>query len=97
MFHVSMLKPVTPNTFQQCFEPPLAPVVIDREPEYEISKIVDSKINCQRTCKLLYKVIWLGYKDTDNDSKWLPAIELELSQKVTYLFCDELNVDSKSL
>jgi len=77
VFHVSMLEPAIPNTFQQCSEPLPALVIIDEEPEYEISKIVDSKIDHQRACKLLYKVIWLGYEDTDNDSKWLPAIELE--------------------
>jgi len=69
VFHVSMLEPTTPNNFQQCSEPPLAPVIIDGEPEYEISKIVDSKIDRWRACKLLYKVIWLGYEDTDNDSE----------------------------
>ena len=57
MFHVSMLGPAIPNTFQQCSEPLLALVIIDREPKYEISKIVDSKIDRQRAYKLLYKVI----------------------------------------
>ncbi|KAF9440855.1 hypothetical protein P691DRAFT_619046, partial [Macrolepiota fuliginosa MF-IS2] len=38
--------------------------------------IVDSKINQHRTCKLLYKVIWLGYEDTDEESSWLLATEL---------------------
>jgi len=47
----------TPNTFQQRFEPLPAPVVIDGEPEYEISKIVNSKIDHWRVCKLLCKVI----------------------------------------
>jgi len=69
VFHVSMLEPATPNTFQQCSEPPPVLVIIDGEPEYEISKIVNSKIDCRRACKLLYKVIWLGYEDTNNDSK----------------------------
>jgi len=64
-----MLKPATPNTFPQYFKPLLVPVIINREPEYKISKIVDSKIDHWRACKLLYKVIWLGYKDTDNNSK----------------------------
>ena len=82
VFHVSMLEPATPNTFQQRSEPLLAPVIIDGEPEYEISKIVDSKIDCQRACKLLYKVIWLGYEDTDNDSEWLPATELEHAKEL---------------
>ena len=57
VFHVSMLKPATPNTFQQCSEPLPAPVLIDGEPEYEIFKIVDSKIDHWRAYKLLYKVI----------------------------------------
>jgi len=82
VFHVSMLEPATPNTFQQCSEPPPAPVIIDGEPEYEISKIVDSKIDRRRACKLLYKVIWLGYEDTDNDSEWLPATELEHAKEL---------------
>ena len=77
-----MLKPSIPNIFQQCSEPLLAPVIIDGEPEYEISKIVDSKIDCRRACKLLYKVIWLGYEDTDNDSEWLPATELEHAKEL---------------
>jgi len=82
VFHVSMLEPAIPNTFQQRSEPPPALVIIDREPEYEISKIVDSKIDYRRTCKLLYKVIWLGYEDTDNDSKWLLATELEHAKEL---------------
>jgi len=56
-----MLEPTTLNNFQQRSEPLPVPVIIDREPEYEISKIVDSKIDHQRACKLLYKVIWLEY------------------------------------
>jgi len=77
-----MLKPVIPNTFPQHSEPLPVPVIIDGEPEYKISKIVNSKIDCQRACKLLYKVIWLGYKDTDNDSEWLPVTELEHMKKL---------------
>jgi len=69
VFHVSILKPATPNIFSQHSEPSPVLVIIDREPEYEISKIVDSKIDHWRTCKLLYKVIWLEYEDTNNDSK----------------------------
>jgi len=57
VFHISMLKPATPNIFQQHSKSLPAPVIIDGEPEYEISKIVDSKIDYWRACKLLYKVI----------------------------------------
>ena len=69
VFHVSMLKPATSNTFSERIQLAPAPVIIDGEPEYEISQIVDSKIDCRRTCKLLYKVIWLGYEDTGDESE----------------------------
>jgi len=62
VFHVSMLEPATPNTFPQHFKPLPVPVIIDGELEYKISKIVNSKIDYKRACKLLYKVIWLGYE-----------------------------------
>jgi len=52
MFYVSMLKPATPDIFPQHSKPLPVSVIINREPEYKISKIVDSKIDCQRTCRV---------------------------------------------
>jgi len=43
VFHVSMLEPTTLNTFSKRIQLTPAPVIIDGEPEYEISRIVDSK------------------------------------------------------
>ncbi|KXN91183.1 hypothetical protein AN958_02751 [Leucoagaricus sp. SymC.cos] len=77
IFHISMLEPSTPNPFPTHSALPPAPVVIDGEPEFEIACVVNSKINWHRACKLLYKVIWLGYKDTEDKSSWLPATKLE--------------------
>ena len=45
VFHVSMLKPATSNTFSERIQLSPAPVIIDGKPEYEISWIVDSKID----------------------------------------------------
>jgi len=45
VFHVSMLEPATSNTFSKRIQLAPAPVIIDRKPKYEISQIVDSKIN----------------------------------------------------
>jgi len=64
-----MLEPTTSNTFSKRIQLAPAPVIIDEEPKYEISQIVNSKINHQQACKLLYKVIWLGYEDTRDESK----------------------------
>ena len=69
VFHVSMHEPTTSNTFSERIQLASTPVIIDGEPEYEISRIVDSKIDCQWACKLLYKVIWLEYKNTGDKSK----------------------------
>ena len=82
VFHVSMLEPLTPNPFPDCTNPPPAPVDIDGKPEYEISQIVNSKINCRGACKLLYKVIWMGYEGTDKESKWLPTTELKHAKEL---------------
>ena len=76
VFHVSMLEPVTSNTFSKRIQPAPTPVIIDREPEYEISWIVDSKIDHRQVRKLLYKVIWLGYEDTGDEFKWIPTSKL---------------------
>ena len=66
---MSMLKPTTSNTFSERIQLASTPVIIDGEPEYEISWIVDSKIDCWQACNLIYKVIWLGYEDTGDKSK----------------------------
>jgi len=71
-----MLEPATSNTFSERIQPAPAPVIIDGEPEYKISQIVDSKIDRQWACKLLYKVIWLEYENTGDESEWIPTSEL---------------------
>ena len=43
--HFSILEPSTPNSIPNRIQPPLPPVNIDGEPKYEISKILDSKLN----------------------------------------------------
>ena len=43
---MSMLEPAMSNTFSERIQLPPALVIIDREPKYEISQIVDSKIDC---------------------------------------------------
>ena len=47
VFHVSMFEPTTSNTFSEKIQLAPALVIIDRKPEYEISRIVDSKIDCR--------------------------------------------------
>jgi len=64
-----MLKPTIYNTFSKRIQLAPASVIIDGKPKYEISWIVNSKIDHQQAYKLQYKVIWLGYKDTGDKSE----------------------------
>ena len=50
--------------------------------EYEISEILNSCIDKQCKCKLLYLVKWAGYKGTDEETSWLLASELGHASKV---------------
>ena len=51
---------------------------MDGEPEYEIAKVLDSKMDNQCSkCKLLYLVCWTGYAGTDEETSWILALEHE--------------------
>ena len=45
VFHVSQLEPAMPNTILNRSQPPPPPVEVDGEPEYKITKILDSKLD----------------------------------------------------
>ena len=76
VFHVSMLEPAVPNEIPNRVQSPPPPIEVQGELEYEISEILDSKIDRRRSCKLLYYVRWLGYEGTDEEYSWLSATEL---------------------
>ena len=80
---ISMLEPSIPNTILDQVQTPPPPVMVDGEPEYEISKILDSKLdNRWHLCKLLYLVKWSGYEGTDDETSWLLATELGNAPKL---------------
>src|SRR5882672_12492998 len=61
VFHISMLEPATPNPIPNRIQPPPLLITVDDEPEFEISEILDTKIdNRCCTCKLIYLVHWTG-------------------------------------
>jgi len=47
VFHMSMIEPTMSNSFSERTQPASTPVIINREPKYKISQIVDFKIDCQ--------------------------------------------------
>ena len=82
VFHISQLEPEIPNQIPNRIQPTPPLVEIDDELEYEIAKILDSKIDNWRRCKLLYFVHWMGYEGTDEENSWLPATELDHAQEL---------------
>jgi hypothetical protein len=84
IFHVSMLEPATPNSIPNRNQPLPPPVEIDGEPEYEISEILNSKIDKHhRPCNVLYLVRWAGYKGTDEETSWILTYELGNTPELT--------------
>ena len=77
IFHVSMLEPSAPNEFPNRTETPPPPIIIDGEMEFEISEILDSKIDKCHKCRLQYLVKWSGYEGTDEENSWIPTSELK--------------------
>jgi hypothetical protein len=81
-----MLEPSTPNSVPDCIQPPPPRVIIDEEPEYEISEILDSKLDKRWACKLLYLVQWSGYEGTDEETSWILANELGHASEIVSEF-----------
>ena len=86
VFHVSMLEPSTPNPFPAREAIPEPPVILDREPEYKILEILNSKIDKHRKCRLQYLVRLTGYEGTDEETSRLPASELGHASEVVSNF-----------
>ena len=83
VFHVSMLEPTTPNTIPDQVQSPPLPVFVDGELEFEITEILNSKVNKRcRNCKLLYLIRWTGYASTDEETSWILATELGNAPKL---------------
>ena len=72
-----MLEPSAPNKFLNRTETPPLPVIIDGKMGFEISEILDSKIDKHHKCRLQYLVKWSGYEGTDEETSWIPASKLE--------------------
>ena len=81
-FHVGTS---TPNLIPDHIQPPPPPITVNDEPEFKISKILDSKIdNHCHACKLLYLVHWTGYEGTDKETSWILTSELGHASKLRH-------------
>ncbi|SOV06814.1 uncharacterized protein UDID_17924 [Ustilago sp. UG-2017a] len=72
MFHVDRLEPYVANTIPNRVQPPLPPVEVKSDLEYEVEQILDSKVDHRYRDPLFYLVRWVGYGPDHNS--WEPAV-----------------------
>jgi len=63
VFHISLLEPYSPNTIPGHQQDPPPPVIVEDEAEYEVNKVLDSKILRR---KLFYLVDWKGSSPSEH-------------------------------
>src|SRR5258707_5159468 len=88
IFHISQLELAEPDPFPQHAQPPPPPVEIDGDIEYEVSKILDSKLDrhFQGNSLLHYLVCWSGYEGMEEETSWVSTQDLEHAQEVIGVF-----------
>ena len=86
VFYISQLEPANPSLIPNRVNPPPPPIAIKGELEYEISQILDSKLDRRRKPPLLYYVHWAGYEGTDKEFSWLSAPELDHTNELVHDF-----------
>jgi len=86
VFHVSQLELVFSSQIPNRESTPPPPVVVDGNLEFEIEKILDSKLDYRRRDPLLYYVQWAGYEGTPEEFSWVPASDLENAKELVAEF-----------
>ena len=81
VFHVSLLEPHVVNTFPGRVVPPPLPEIVDWYEEFEVNKILDSRI---RRGKIQYLVDWVGYDASERG--WEPLSNLENAKSAVASF-----------
>ena len=88
VFHISQLEPAEPEPFPQCIQPLPPPVEIDGNIEYEVSKVLNSRVDRHfRGNKLLcYLVCWTRYEGMEEETSWISTQDLEHAQDMIRIF-----------
>ena len=84
VFHVSLLESYKDSTIPGRLQAPPPPIEVDGIEEFEVSEILDSRIN---RGKLEYLVYWQGYEV--HERTWEPAANLEnASEMIAEFHCE---------
>ncbi|MBW0545239.1 hypothetical protein O181_084954 [Austropuccinia psidii MF-1] len=74
VFHIALLEPVNTSTIPNQNQEPPPPINISEEEEWEVSKILESRIKRE---KLWYLVEWKGFSQETERSSWEPTTNLK--------------------
>ena len=92
IFHVSFLEPYKDSTIHGRLQAPPPPIEVDGVEEFEVSEILDSRINCG---KLEYFVHWQGYEV--HERTWEPVANLENAPEMIVEFHREYPSKPKNI
>ncbi|MBW0547113.1 hypothetical protein O181_086828 [Austropuccinia psidii MF-1] len=73
VFHVSLLEPMKQSTIRNQHQFPPPPVIVEKQEEWEVSQVLDSKI---KRGTLWYLVEWEGFNEDPERTAWEPASNL---------------------
>lgn len=86
MFHVGLLEPNVPNTFEDHHMDPPPLIVINNQPKYKVLRILDSCRDRRVSGGVCYLVEWLGYENTSEANSWEPFASLEHAKELLFKF-----------
>jgi len=73
VFHVSLLQPTSASSIPNYTNELLLPLELDDSEEFEVNRILDSKVDHRRKGSgILYLVEWKGFDNTAESTSWEP-------------------------
>ena len=83
VFHISLLEPAVSDPLPGQLQPPPPLVIIDKEPEWEVDEIVDSKFVVKT---VRYLIRWIGYADLTWELNTMLANALSVVKRFHQLY-----------
>jgi hypothetical protein len=87
VFHASLLELASTSAIPNRVINPPPPVEIKDSTEYEVLRILDSKVDRrQKGNQILYLMEWKGYEDANDPTSWEPAENLRNAPELVQAF-----------
>ena len=83
---MSQLEPVSTSQIPNYTNPSPLLIKVNWNLEFEVTQVLDSKLDKYRKDPLLYFIYWAGYKGTAEEFSWLTASDLENTTKLVANF-----------